>query len=125
MATSVVGNGPAYTVIWPTAEELDPHTEDLRKVHIDDGVIQLDKAAHSDEYAHIFLKGNLQSHESYFRIKDGSNQELLKIDNQAKIHAPGITAPEITALQNTQASQATTVASLVTSQGAQDTAIAA
>ena len=24
MATSVVGNGPAYTVIWPTAEELDP-----------------------------------------------------------------------------------------------------
>ena len=125
MATSILGNGPPYTVIYPTSRDLDPHVDDFRKIHVDDGVIQLDKASHSDEYAHIFLSGTLQSHENYIRIKDGGNQELLKVDYQGKITAPGVTAPEITSLQNTQATSVQSITALQTSQGTQDTAISA
>ena len=109
MATSIIGDGVLYTEYPVKAESSSTH---FTKVIVDNGDVQIDKASHSLSDTHLFLKGDLQSHEAFIKIKSSGGAELLRVDHQGKIHAPvGIIAPEITTLTNSVSSNTNTLAS--------------
>lgn len=117
--TTILGNGPAYISYFPEEKS----ASEFHRVNVDGGAVVLDHSSHSDEYAHVFIKGNLQAHEKYLKIENNSNVELLTIDNTGKLHASvGVVAPEITTLTSavsTNTSSLTTISPLVTAHATQ------
>ena len=110
MATTIIGDGVLYTEYPVKAQS----STNFTRVVVDDGDIQIDKASHSNSDSHLFLKGDLQSHEAFIRIKSSGGTELLRVDHQGKIHAPiGIIAPEITTLTSSVSSNNNSIAALV------------
>ena len=110
MTTRVVSaTGEVFEVFYP---KVDPVT-DFTRINVDDGAILLDHAAHNDDtYAHLFLKGTLQSHESFLKIQNSGGTTLLHVDNAGKLYAPqGVVSPETTTVgTNTTAIGVNTVA---------------
>ena len=121
MATTIIGNGTPYKIYYP---EETPQSE-FHKIKVDGGSIVLDKAADHDEYAHLYLKGNLQSHEAYLKIENNSNVELLRVDYTGKLHATnGIIAPEITTLTTSVTNNTGTLTTIAPKVTANETAVA-
>ena len=122
MATTIIGNGPPYMLIY--ADEAP--SGEFGKVVVDGGVVQLDKSSHNDNYAHVFIKGTLNEGESYLKIEDAASNVLVKVDHTGKLNAlVGITAPEITSIANATATNAVTLATITPKVTANETAIAA
>ena len=121
MATTIIGNGIPYKIIYPEEKS----ASDFHKIKVDGGSIILDKAADHDEYAHLYLKGNLQNHEAYFKVENNSNVELLRVDNSGKLHATsGLVAPEITTLTNSVTNNTSTLTTIAPKVTANETAVA-
>ena len=111
MATTILGDGVLYTE-YPVLAQQTTH---FTRVIVDNGDIQLDKASHSGSNSHLFLKGDLQSHEAFVKIENSNGAELLRIDHQGKLHAPvGIVAPEISTLTNGVTSNNASISTLIT-----------
>lgn len=123
MATTVIGNGPSYSIYYPDESEVSPLSE-FQKIIVDGGEIILDKAAHNDNFAHLYLSGALQSHEAYVKIKNAGGTELFKIDYTGKLYAPqGIVAPEITTVTTATTSNTASITSLTSSVGSNTSTI--
>ena len=110
MATTIIGDGILYTE-YPVLAQSGTH---FTRVIVDDGDVQLDKASHSNSDSHLFLKGDLQSHEAFIKIQNSGGTELLRVDHQGKIHAPvGIIAPEISTLTSSVSSNNNSLATII------------
>lgn len=99
---NIFGDGE-LTTQYPVYEDLfslyDNVSGVFNKIKVDDGAIEIDHAGHDENThdSHITLKGNLQSHEAFFKIKNAQNAELFRITHAGHLLAPqDITAPSIT-----------------------------
>ena len=122
MATTIIGNGPPYMLIY--ADETPSGA--FGKVIVDGGEVQLDKSSHNDNYAHVYIKGTLQNHESYIKVEDSASNVLFKVDNTGKLNAlVGITSPEITSITNASTTNTVALTTITPKVTANETAVAA
>ena len=100
--TNIFGDGE-LTTQYPVYDDIfslyDNVSGFFNKIRVDDGAIEIDHAGHTGNVhdSHITLKGNLESHEAFFKIKNAQNTELFRITHAGHLLAPqDITAPSIT-----------------------------
>ena len=131
MGTNIFGDG-VLTSQYPVFDDIfslyDNVSGFFSKIKVDDDSIAINHAGHDDnaEDSHLFIKGTLEDHEAFIKIKNDSNVVLFKINHTGHVLAPmDITAPSVTSNTNAIIANQSNISTNATSLIQDDTDITA
>ena len=102
---------------YPVLETVANIVQAFKRITVDGEAIIIDHANHQTnaEDSHIILRGNLEEHEAFIKIKNASGTELFRINHAGKVLAPmDVVAPSITAALNASVTNTSSISTLLT-----------